>query len=251
MRHVGELMEVRGKERPRPDALQNVHAHGPRNRKAVARAGSPADLIHDDEASARRRAQDVRRLVHLHEERRLSSREVVRSRPRGRTPCPRCRWRASDAGTKDPIWAMSVISAICRRNVDLPAMFGPVRMTKNLPARRESRLLGTKAPPGRWASTTGCRPSRMVSDASSLMLDARSRARWRQKRRTGRRPARTRIHDSSRSQGTASLTFDAHLQEEILLDLDDPLRRLVDLRLEVGQPVRRDTAPLPRGTGAG
>ena len=33
---------------------------------------------------------------------------------------------ARAAGIKDPIWAISTISATCLRIVDLPAMFGPV-----------------------------------------------------------------------------------------------------------------------------
>ncbi|MNL56870.1 hypothetical protein D3C87_1803920 [compost metagenome] len=32
------------------------------------------------------------------------------------------------AGTKEPIWAISTMSAVWRSNADLPAMFGPVMM---------------------------------------------------------------------------------------------------------------------------
>ena len=36
--------------------------------------------------------------------------------------------RAEAAGTNDPIWAMRTISAVCRSQLLLPAMFGPVRI---------------------------------------------------------------------------------------------------------------------------
>lgn len=40
---------------------------------------------------------------------------------------------ADRAGTKQPIWASTAISAFCRRKVDLPAMLGPVT-SQSLPA---------------------------------------------------------------------------------------------------------------------
>jgi len=36
---------------------------------------------------------------------------------------------ADSAGTKLPICAISVMSAVCRRKADFPAMLGPVMMT--------------------------------------------------------------------------------------------------------------------------
>ena len=42
-----------------------------------------------------------------------------------RSTIPIC---AESAGTNEPIWAISVISATCRSQLLLPAMFGPVRM---------------------------------------------------------------------------------------------------------------------------
>ena len=74
------------------------------------------------------RVQDRARLAHLHHERRLPAHQVVaRADAREDAGRPR-RSRAARAGTKLPICAISTISPICRRIVDLPAMFGPVRM---------------------------------------------------------------------------------------------------------------------------
>ena len=65
---------------------------------------------------------------------------------------------ASRAGTKLPICAMSTISAVCRRNVDLPPMFGPVRTKRRGPASPIARSLATKRL-GEHRSITGWRPS--------------------------------------------------------------------------------------------
>ncbi len=72
--------------------------------------------------------------------------------------------RARAAGTKDPTWAISTMTATCRRKVDLPAMLGPVSsQSRFVPPIRQS--LATKAWPSasRSASATGCRPSRTSS----------------------------------------------------------------------------------------
>ena len=52
---------------------------------------------------------------------------------------------AASAGTKAPICARIAISAFWRRNVDLPAMFGPVTsQSRPMPSGDRSQSLGTK-----------------------------------------------------------------------------------------------------------
>ena len=66
---------------------------------------------------------------------------------------------AARAGTKQPAWAITTVSATCRITVLLPAMFGPVitRICADSRSRRTS--LGTNSSPaGSDFSTTGCRP---------------------------------------------------------------------------------------------
>src|SRR6056300_907794 len=70
---------------------------------------------------------------------------------------------ANGAGTNEPAWAKSAINAFCRKNVDLPAMFGPVK-SQILPSSK-SQSFAINGLPSRWrdASTTGWRPARMVN----------------------------------------------------------------------------------------
>ena len=72
-------MVVRGEERLRLHlrVLVQVLGHAPRDRDAVERGGAAADLVEHDERARRRVVEDVRRLLHLHEERGASAREVV------------------------------------------------------------------------------------------------------------------------------------------------------------------------------
>ena len=70
--------------------------------------------------------------------------------------------RASDAGTKEPICAISTIRAVCLRSADLPAMFGPVRIMICCDLLSSMISLGTNSSPaGMRVSITGCRPARM------------------------------------------------------------------------------------------
>ena len=74
---------------------------------------------------SRRLMQDRRRLDHLGHEGRLSARQVIlradTSEDAIDEPDPRSRRRHPD-----PIWASRTISAVCRSQVLLPPMFGPV-----------------------------------------------------------------------------------------------------------------------------
>ena len=74
--------------------------------------------------------------------------------------------RAALAGTKLPICAISTIRPICRKTVDLPAMFGPVRMIMRA-SRGSRRSFGMNLSRGIMRSTTGWRPAAMSSSKSS------------------------------------------------------------------------------------
>ena len=65
---------------------------------------------------------------------------------------------AESAGTKLPVWAISVMIATWRIKVDFPAMFGPVRITTCSSEVDSLASLGTKDPGGNDLSTTGCLP---------------------------------------------------------------------------------------------
>ncbi len=62
----------------------------------------------------------------------ISTMNVLRSRKRSSLAPTREKTRsmipisAESAGTKDPVCARMAISAVCRSNVDFPAMLGPV-----------------------------------------------------------------------------------------------------------------------------
>ena len=54
--------------------------------------------------------------------------------------------RAASAGTKEPAWASTAISAFWRRKVDLPAMLGPVTSQQPPPlAGAELAIVGDEA----------------------------------------------------------------------------------------------------------
>ena len=54
--------------------------------------------------------------------------------------------RAELAGTNEPIWAMSTMSAVCRNQLLLPAMFGPVRMVMRRSPSSSSASFGNELP---------------------------------------------------------------------------------------------------------
>ena len=72
-----------------------------------------------------------------------------------------------DAGTKEPICAIRAIRAFWRIYVDLPAIFGPVMMRQRSVVQLSLVSLGTKRLPFSICSTTGWRPSVMVSSSLS------------------------------------------------------------------------------------
>src|SRR6266576_2581579 len=62
------------------------------------------------------------------------------------------------AGTNEPACAMRQSSAVCRRYVDFPPMFGPVRITSWCVAPSSATSFGTNAS-ATYRSTTGWRTS--------------------------------------------------------------------------------------------
>ena len=70
------------------------------------------------------------------------------------------------AGTNEPICASTAISAFCRRNVDLPAMLGPVS-SQIFPASASAVRLQSLATNGSLSacSTTGWRPPSMTNSS--------------------------------------------------------------------------------------
>ena len=97
--------------------------------------------------------QNVGRFLHLDHERRLAASDVV-GRPDPRVNPIDDADLARAAGTNEPACAIRQISAVWRRYVDFPPMFGPVRMTSWLPVPSSATSLGTNAPAQR-RSTTG------------------------------------------------------------------------------------------------
>ena len=77
------------------------------------------------------------------------------------------------AGTKEPIWAISTISAVWRSNADFPAMLGPVSMIIWSPLLSMLTSLGTYSSPGAIrVSITGWRPA-LMSRAADLSTTGR------------------------------------------------------------------------------
>jgi hypothetical protein len=97
----------------------------------------------------------------------MSSEEPMRVKIRSTTPM-----RASLAGTKDPICARSTRAAVCRIQVDFPAMFGPVRIVKSRSDRFMRVSYGTKGSPESDLSTTGCLPSTILIASPSSIAGA-------------------------------------------------------------------------------
>ena len=166
-----ELVEVRREQRHRRArlALEQVLADRLRDREPVDRARAAADLVDQQQAAVGRAAQDVRRFRHLDVERRLSRREVVAGADAREDAIDDAELRAARAGTNEPICASTTSSAVCRRYVDLPPMFGPVSRMKRARSSPRCRSFGTNDEPSS-ASITGWRPSTM---STTLSLDER------------------------------------------------------------------------------
>ena len=101
--------------------------------------------------------------MNVEADRPMSSAEPIRVNTRSTTPI-----FASLAGTNEPICARRTIVALCRIQVDFPAMFGPVRI-ESIRSERFMRVsFGTKGSPPSARSTAGWRPStiRIVSPSS-------------------------------------------------------------------------------------
>ena len=80
VRQVGELVIMGGEQRLRPDFGVGGQIFGdrPRDAQTVERRRSSADLVEDDETARRGGVEDVRRLLHLHHERRVAPGDIVR-----------------------------------------------------------------------------------------------------------------------------------------------------------------------------
>ena len=70
--------------------------------------------------------------------------------------------RADAAGTKEPVWAMSTMSAVWRSRADFPDMLGPVSIIIWVLEESMYTSLGTYSSPGGIrVSITGWRPALM------------------------------------------------------------------------------------------
>ena len=91
---------------------------------------------------------------------------------------------ALSAGTGSPAWASTTISAFCRRNVDLPAMFGPVSSSTAGRATGRNRSARRRAGrPARLPPRDAGRPDRELIAvghlrAAPVPASASSRADW-------------------------------------------------------------------------
>src|SRR5207302_5367342 len=74
---LGQLVIVRGEQRPGPGLVVQTFDDAPREAEAVEGARAAADLVEDDEAARRGVVQYVRRLAHLDHEGGLAARQVV------------------------------------------------------------------------------------------------------------------------------------------------------------------------------
>src|SRR5215831_18907802 len=75
-RQIGELVIVRRKKSARsPRHIMKALRHGPGDRDPVKRARAPTHFIEQDEATLSCMTQDIRGLLHLHHESRLSARQ--------------------------------------------------------------------------------------------------------------------------------------------------------------------------------
>ena len=74
---LGQLVVVRGEQRPAADRVVQVLGDRPGQRHAVVGARAAADLVEDDQAPRRGVVEDVRRLGHLDHERALPAAQLV------------------------------------------------------------------------------------------------------------------------------------------------------------------------------
>ena len=154
----GQLVEVGGEQRAAAVDLVQVLDHRPGDREAIEGRGAAADLVQDHEALRRRLIEDRRGLDHLDHEGRAAARQIVR-RPDAREQPIDHADLARSAGTKLPAWARIAISAFWRKNVLLPAMFGPVSSHRRWRADRSASLaMNGVAARASACSTTGWRP---------------------------------------------------------------------------------------------
>ena len=108
-----------------PEVVPGEHALNVVEDVTVSQEGNLNDIIKDDEAALGGLTQDARGLHHLHHERTLALRQIVRSAHAGEDAIAQAKLRRPGR-TKEPICARRQISAVWRSTVDLPAILGPV-----------------------------------------------------------------------------------------------------------------------------
>ena len=132
------------------------------SRVAVPRPISSTTTSERGPARLRMAAVSIISTMKVERPRARSSEAPTRLNSRSTTPM-----RADAAGTGSPAWARITASAVCRRKVDLPAMFGPVSSITRRSGER-SQPFGVKAwARGSAACTTAWRQSRRQNSASS------------------------------------------------------------------------------------
>ena len=122
----GQLVVMRREQRAATVHLVQVLDRRPGDREPVEGRGAAPDLVEDDERARAGLVEDRGGLDHLDHEGRAAAREIIGCADAREQPIDDADARHSRAGTKLPIWARIAISAFWRRNVDLPAMLGPV-----------------------------------------------------------------------------------------------------------------------------
>ena len=158
-----QLVEVGGEEGAATEARRVVQVldDGAGDGQPVPGRRAASDLVEQDEAPGGGVVEDVggssisTMKVDWPEE--MSSCAPMRVKMRSTRPM-----RAAVAGTNEPIWAMSTMSAVWRSQLLLPAMFGPVRMVMRWSPSSSSASFGTKSPAGSSVSSVGCLPPRDV-----------------------------------------------------------------------------------------
>jgi len=234
MREPRELVEMGGEERPGAHALEDREADGPGDGEPVACPGAPPDLVHDDEAAVAGAAQDVRGLVHLHQEGRLSAREVVgRADPavdgvdeadvglrRGNVGAHLRHERDEGGLAEERRLAGHVRSG---QNHEVGSAVGELDAVRYEGASREVRLHHRVTP---------------IADAQEPVVAQPRPGVPVHRRREGERLADVqlaqRLADRQQRGGPPADQL-AHLEEQGALDLHDALGRVVDRALEVGE----------------
>src|SRR5690554_5530180 len=129
LRHLVQLMVMCGKEgfgTCRRVFVYILH-DGPRDGNTVVGAGPTSQFIEKNQAFLGKVFRDFGGFVLFHIKVRLTS-GIILERPNRVKILSTSPTLADSAGTKLPICAISVISAVCRRSADFPAMLGPVMM---------------------------------------------------------------------------------------------------------------------------